>query len=85
MTHVPAGRLNGISGEIGTLLGPKDVTRELVVITGVDEHGVTVGYARVDDRFPADPRSVTEVRELIARQNATLRLFGSPLVAREVR
>lgn len=41
MNRVPAGRLNGIHAEPGTILGPKAVTREFVVVTGNDEDGVT--------------------------------------------
>jgi len=75
MTHVPAGRLNGIHAEIGTVLGPKAVTREYVVVTGNDEHGVTVGYASVDDLNDAaieamverGPRSVAEAMLIRAR------------------
>jgi len=68
MSHVPAGRLNGIHTDVGTVLGPKAVTREYVVVTGNDDTGVTVGYARADDLDQAaldamvvrGPRSVAE-------------------------
>ena len=68
MTHVPAGRMNGVRADVGTVLGPKAVTREFVVVTDVDENGATVGYARVDDLDAAaieailerGPASVTE-------------------------
>lgn len=82
--RVPAGRLNGIHAEVGTVLGPKEVTREYVVVTTQDDQGVTVGYATPEDmaavvqRFPAlpgwpeyvqPPRSVTEV--VLQRGDAT--------------
>ncbi len=67
-THVHAGRIDGVYAELGTVLGPKAVTREFVVATGTDEQGTEVGYARRDDleedalRAMAErgPRSVTE-------------------------
>lgn len=59
------GRLNGVTAEVGTLLGP-NAYKELLVVTGQDEAGVSVGLAHVDDiraacEAPA-PRSVTEVQ-----------------------
>lgn len=67
MKRIPAGRLNGIHAEVGTVLGPKEVTREYVVVTGNDEAGVTVGYATPEDLQAVrdrtrDARSVTEHR-----------------------
>ena len=86
--RVSAGRLNGVHAEVGTVFGPKAITREYVVVTGNDDQGVTVGYARRDDVDDAaieailerGPRSVTEVEMCIAykvRERARLRaLFG---------
>jgi hypothetical protein len=81
-THVPAGRVNGVSAPVGTVLGPKLITREFVVVTGVDERGVTVGYAQDSDGVNADdPRSVTEARAVINAQAGVRRrlreLFGT--------
>lgn len=75
--RVPAGRLNGITAEVGTILGPKEVTREYVVVTATDGQSVEVGYAteadlaaaverRLDPQtgrfvFVREPRSVTEI------------------------
>lgn len=61
--RVPAGRLNGVHADVGTVLGPKEVTREFVVVTGNDERGVTVGYATqadLDGILGREPRSVSE-------------------------
>lgn len=73
--RVPAGRLNGVHAEIGTVLGPKVVTREFVAVTGIDDQGVTVGYARTEDTdFPAiermavNPRSVIEAQMVMGYQ-----------------
>jgi hypothetical protein len=69
--RVAAGRVNGVHAPVGTLLGPKAVTREYVVVTGEDERGVTVGYATAADIAAAgevDPRSVTEARLRLAGQ-----------------
>ncbi len=88
MTHVPAGRLNGIHAEVGTVLGPKEVTREFVVVIGNDERGVTVGYARREDvggaaieaMIERGPQSVAEAsmcRGYQAEERAALRrMFG---------
>lgn len=64
-----AGRLNGITPEPGTILGPKAVTREYVVVLGGDETGVDVGYATHAElealrEVPDAPRSTTEARLL---------------------
>jgi hypothetical protein len=71
LKRIPAGRLNGIHAETGTVLGPKIVTREYVVVTGNDEHGLTVGYATQADLEAIiapdhHPRSMTEF--MIRRQ-----------------
>lgn len=70
--HVPAGRVNGVHAPVGTLLGPKQVTREYVVVTDQDERGVIVGYAQPADIEAAglapEPRSVPEALLRIARQ-----------------
>jgi hypothetical protein len=59
------GRLNGVRAEIGTLLGP-NAYRELLVVTGQDENGVSVGLAQMGDIRAAceapTPRSLTEVQ-----------------------
>ncbi len=63
MDRVPAGRLNGIWPPIGTVLGPKQVTREFVVATAHDDRGCTVGYATPADLEAIkerDPQSLTE-------------------------
>ncbi len=61
-----AGRLNGIHAEVGTILGPKQVTREYVVVIDNDERGIVVGYASAAEITAAanrdEPRSVTEAR-----------------------
>lgn len=63
-----AGRLNGIHAELGTILGPKAVTGEHVVVIGDDERGVTVGYAQPAElealRGLTSPRSIAEARLL---------------------
>lgn len=82
--HIPAGHVNGVWAPAGTILGPKVVTRELVVVTGYDHVGVTVGYATtgdVDAAADRDPQSVTEARAAqAANPYATwvARMFGSP-------
>ena len=88
LQRVPAGRVNGISAEPGTYLGPKAVTREYVVVTGPTEGGVAVGYARVEDsdraateRWIADPRSVTEVALVIGHQRAERTRFLNALAS----
>lgn len=64
-TRAVAGRLNGITPEVGTLVGPT-WTGELLVVTGVDERGAVLGYPTKDEivaaRTAPHPRSVTEVR-----------------------
>lgn len=92
--RVPAGRVNGVHAELGTVLGPKVVTREFVVATGTDERGTTVGYATVQDVDPEaiaamverGPRSVTEFEMIRGYQvEDRLRLwsmFGRPGGAR---
>lgn len=66
MKRYVAGRLNGVHAEPGTILGPKDITREYMVVLANDERGVTVGYATTDELAAAagveSPRSVTEHR-----------------------
>lgn len=70
MTRFVAGRLNGVHGEPGTLLGPKSTTRETMVILDNDAEGCTVGYATQTEIDAADaasaagaaPRSVYEAR-----------------------
>lgn len=68
-----AGRLNGIHAPIGTILGPKDVTREYVVVIADDEEGVVVGFASTTEILAVmtgaagDPRSVTEAEMVRAR------------------
>lgn len=66
--HIEAGRVNGVHAPVGTVLGPKVITREFVVVTGNDERGVTLGYAHPDEVDAAaieaiierGPASVTE-------------------------
>jgi hypothetical protein len=80
-----AGRLNGLSGVPGAILGPL-WTREMAVIVDCDERGVTVGYATERDLANAidtvaDPRTVTEFkRNVMAQMPVTDRLrelFGT--------
>lgn len=73
LSRVPAGRVSGVFAQPGTILGPKEVTREFVVVTSADSSGpsVEVGYATEEDlSLPADrnPRSVTEFRMMQLRQ-----------------
>jgi len=86
--HVPAGRVNGVHAPVGTVLGPKVVTKEFVVVTGEDELGVTVGYARLDEVdasaieaiIERGPNSVTEHQMISGYQHDVRRrlraLFG---------
>lgn len=66
MTRYVAGRLNGIDAEPGTILGPKDITREYMVVLDRDERGVILGYATADDLQAAadrdEPQSVAEIQ-----------------------
>lgn len=59
-----AGRLNGIDAEPGTILGPRAVTREWLVVIDRDERGVILGYAQEGELaaavLVANPRSVVE-------------------------
>jgi len=63
-----AGRLNGIDAEVGTILGPRGLTGEPLVVIDNDEAGVVVGYAQPAEMSAAllvaleSPRSVTEHR-----------------------
>ena len=83
MTRAPAGRLNGVHAPVGTILGPKVVTRELVVVTFNDDAGVTVGYATpadIADAFDRDPRSVAEAQSLPCPRCGHLSaVHGSPV------
>lgn len=60
-----AGRINGVTPEVGTLVGP-NTFGELLVVTAVDERGAVLGYPTKDEivaaRTAQYPRSVTEVR-----------------------
>lgn len=66
------GRLNGIHAEPGTLVGPKDITEEWLVVLENDDKECTFGYATPDElaavgkRLLAGepPRSVAEWRQL---------------------
>jgi len=64
---------------VGTLLGPKVVTRELVAVTGNDDRGVTVGYATTADIAAVSelgsPRSVLEATSIIEAQAGERRRF----------
>lgn len=68
--RIPVGRLNGVDAEPGTLLGPDSTGRQMYVVVGRDDQGVTVGYATVPDMQAADarradgdaPRSLAELR-----------------------
>ena len=86
--NISAGRVNGVHAPIGTVLGPKAVTREFVTVTGNDDQGVTVGYTQegemdavalemIIDRGPA---SVTEHEMVMGYQSGIRRrlqfLFG---------
>jgi hypothetical protein len=44
----PIGRLNGVTGEIGTILGPDD-TGQWFSIIGTDAEGVLLGFATADE------------------------------------
>lgn len=64
-SRAPVGRLNGIEGEPGTLLGPDTSGRFFVILGSNDERGVTVGFANADDlkaADPSNPRSWTEMK-----------------------
>lgn len=83
-----AGRLAGVQAEPGTVLGPKDITREWMVVVASDEDGSDLGYAQTSDLDAAavaamverGPRSVAEARMVQgwqAEERARLRaLFG---------
>lgn len=66
----PIGRLNGITAEVGTLLGP-DAKGEILVVSAVDETGVLVSLATIPDIESAalqpEPRSIAEVRRWTVR------------------
>jgi hypothetical protein len=65
------GRLK-LDAEPGTILGPKDITREWMVVLDRVDGGVSVGYATVAELEAAlqrEPRSVAEVN--LQRQAAT--------------
>jgi hypothetical protein len=82
MSHVHAGRLNGIHADPGTILGPKAVTREYVTVTGNDAQGLTLGYARADD---LDAEAVAAMAERGPRSVAEHHIIASaqaPVVAR---
>jgi hypothetical protein len=63
--HV-AGRLNGTHAEAGTILGPRGLTGEWLVVLDNDDQGVTLGYATTQELEAAvtrpEPRSVAEVK-----------------------
>lgn len=66
-----AGRLNGIYAEPGTILGPKEVTREYVVALDTDADGTIVGYAQAAELSAAarrDPQSIVEARSIMTKQ-----------------
>lgn len=73
LSRVPAGRLNGISAPVGTVLGPKEVTREFVVVTAVDDLGVSVGYATQADLDAVLIREPQSLCEVVAHQGNTYR------------
>lgn len=58
-TRYTAGRLNGVHAEPGTLLGPKDITCEWMVVLDNDDSGCTVGYATADEITAASQRLAT--------------------------
>lgn len=70
MSRYVAGVMRGLPADTqpGTLLGPKDITRETMVVVGPadDGRGVKLGYATTDEIEAAlsqpEPRSVTEAR-----------------------
>ena len=85
MDRVPAGRVNGVHAPVGTILGPKAVTREFVVVTSNDDRGVVVGFATSEDMQvnpELDPHSMTEFQALMGFQlehRVRLQvLFGKP-------
>lgn len=65
MTYAPAGRMNGVFPEPGTIVGPNWLG-ELLVVREVDERGALLGYFTQDDarafRDAPAPRSLTEIR-----------------------
>lgn len=65
MSRAVAGHLTGVQAPVGTILGPKEVTREYVVVIDTDDRGVTVGYATAEEiraTLTREPRSVAEHR-----------------------
>lgn len=73
LTRVPAGRVNGVFCQPGTVMGPKEVTREFVVVTSADSNtpSVEVGYATEEDLsipYGHDFRSITEFRITLLHQ-----------------
>lgn len=65
MSYAVAGRLNGVSPEVGTIVGPNWLG-ELLVVREVDERGAVLGYFGTEDarafRDAPSPRSLTEIR-----------------------
>lgn len=58
------GTLKGCDAPVGTILGPKDITREYLVIVGHTPDGAQLGYATSSDLqgIGPDPRSVAEFK-----------------------
>ena len=79
--NISAGRVNGVHAPIGTVLGPKAVTREFVTVTGNDDQGVTVGYTQegemdagaLDMIIARGPASVTEHEMVMGYQSGIRR------------
>ena len=65
--RVPAGRLNGVHAVVGALMGPT-FTREILVVTGVDDEGVTLGYALPEDFKAAGERDPSTTAEAVVRR-----------------
>ena len=68
-----AGRLRyATQPEVGTIVGPTDITRELLVVIGHDDGWTLFGYAQTNEVQAARqriadgeaPRSVTEARQI---------------------
>lgn len=71
-----AGRLNGITAEPGTLLGPI-WTGEVVVVIDQDDRGVILGYPTEPEMralASREPRSVYEARVQTAMRRAAARV-----------
>jgi hypothetical protein len=65
------GTMKGIFAPEGTILGPKDITREWLVSLGTDEIGTRLGYATEAEIqgglmrcITGQPQSVAEARML---------------------